>query len=416
MTWDVIALYSRIRGICVNRGLDCHTRRGRAQEAIPTAACLFVCCSRLSHVHKADGYLGMIKVGWSKASLSSVILRRRNLRSHVDACVNNLKIAFFGNDHFSLSSLIPLYRKLESKCGLIQDLQVISVPHSLVSSFSERNRIPMIAWPMERLPESYDVGIVVSFGHMIPEKMIRQCRMGILNVHASLLPRWRGASPIHHAVLAGDRITGVTVMLIAPDRFDVGDIVCQAEYEMPDRATTTQVHKDLAQLGSDLLMQTLLLLPHSLNEARPQAREGSTRAPKPKKGDGRIRFEEMTSEDVDRRCRALQGLVDITSLWIDGSIIKLSDVSDPELLNASSLDDVIEDTCAPGSIVYHKFKKLLCFKCKDNRWIGFASVTMHGKRNMTALQFFNGYMSRLLKQEPPPLKIKQIKTRHRASK
>lgn len=375
---------------------------GRAQDAIPAAA-------RLTCLPSSCPPFQMIVVDLNRTLLRRIGCFRGNLRAHVHTSVNNLRIVFFGNDHFSLASLKPLHQKCEPRCDLIQHLHVVSVRHSLVSQFARSHQIPLTAWPIETLPESYDVGIVVSFGHLIPEKMIRSCRMGMLNVHASLLPRWRGASPIHQAVLAGDRITGVTVMLIAPDRFDVGDIVCQAEYEMPDRATTTQVHKDLAQLGGDLLMQTILRLPHSLQEARPQAREGVTRAPKPKKDHGFIRFDEMISCDVDRRCRALDGLVDITTEWVDGSTIKLSDVSDPQALNARPLDDLIGDVCAPGSIVYHKPRKLLCFKCKDNRWIGFASATMHGKGNMTALQFFNGYMSRLLKQDPPPSKIKQIK-------
>ena len=321
-----------------------------------------------------------------------------------------MSIVFFGNDTFSLSSLKPLHSKLVSGSDLIRQLTLVSNSHSLVSHFAYKNDLPLLTWPIEKLDQSYDLGIVVSFGHLIPETMIRECKLGILNVHGSLLPRWRGASPIHQAVLAGDQVTGVTIMLIEPFKFDVGAIVAQETYVMPERATTAAVHAELARMGGELLLRTIEQLPHALSQARPQPREGVTRAPKPKKLDGHIVFEEMTSADIDIRCRALHGLVDIYSEWVDGGRLKLSDVVDPAPLNFKPLDHLIGEECEPGSIVYHKRRRILCFKCKDGKWIGFGSVTMHGNRNMTALEFFNGYMSRLLKNRCPGCKLKQIKT------
>jgi len=75
-------------------------------------------------------------------------------------------------------------------------------------------------WPIEAklAAELFDVGVVASFGHMLPKRLIQAFPNGILNVHASLLPRWRGASPVTHAIMAGDSNTGVSIMEIAPHR------------------------------------------------------------------------------------------------------------------------------------------------------------------------------------------------------
>lgn len=346
--------------------------------------------------------------GLHKLLLISSFSRQIRAKCHT-LSGKDLSIVFFGNDSFSLSSLKPLHGKLVSGSDLIRQLTVVSVSHSIISQFANKNGLHLLTWPLYELDHSYDVGIVVSFGHLIHENMIRECRMGILNVHGSLLPRWRGASPVHHAVLAGDAVTGVTVMLIEPLKFDVGAILAQEKYDMPDRASTAAVHADLARLGGQLLLQAVQDLPESLKHARPQPREGMTHAPKPKKQDGHIRFDEMTSVDVDRKCRALQGMVDLYCEWVDGKRLKLSDVVDPAILQSQPLDHIIGEDCTPGSIVYNKRRRILCFKCKDGNWIGFESATMHGNRNMSALEFFNGYMSRLLKNPCPGCKLKQIK-------
>ena len=316
-------------------------------------------------------------------------------------------VVFFGSDSFSLASLKMLQQRLQSQAKW--RLTVVSAPHTQVSNFARSHLLPLRQWPVAKLEESYDVGAVVSFGHLIPETLIKQCRYGILNVHGSLLPRWRGPSPIHHAILAGDRVTGVSVMLIEPHKFDVGAIVAQQTYVMPERPTTVAVHAALSVMGAQLLLKTIEHLPQSLKQAQPQAGQGVTRAPKPKNDAGRIVFENTHSTDVDRRCRALQGLVDLTSRWVDGSTIKLADVVDPEVVQSLQLDRLIGDESPPGSIVFHKKRRILCFKCSDDRWIGFERIAMQKSKSLTALQFFNGYMSRLLKSRCPSCRLKQIR-------
>lgn len=327
-----------------------------------------------------------------------------------------LSIVFFGNDSFSLSSLEPLHGCLVSKSDLIDKLTVVTVSHSVVSSFARMEQLPLLHWPLASLEDNYDLGVVVSFGHLIPESMIAKCKYGFLNVHASLLPRWRGASPIHRAILAGDEVTGITVMLIRPHAFDVGPIVAQKEYRLPYRATTGEVHHTLAEMGGQLLLQTIQNLEEKLSYARPQPNCGIRHASKPKKSDGYISFENEMASEVDRKCRALQGLVDLCTTWVNGQRIRLADPADPNDLSLVPLDAVIEEDCKPGSIVFHKRRKLLCFKCKDGKWIGFRKVAMHGNKLVPSLDFYNGYMSRLLVNKPPGCKLKKIIIRNNNNK
>jgi len=327
-----------------------------------------------------------------------------------EASRNRLKIIFFGTDKFSLESLKRLVSNAKlpnsNSSRFVNSLHIVTKEASLVSKFAQSEKLPFTIWPDSRLTETFDVGIIVSFGHLLKSEDINRCHHGILNVHGSLLPRWRGASPIHHAILAGDEITGVTVMQIRPEKFDIGDIIATREYRVPYRATTPIVYKDLSTLGADLLVEVLSSLPQYLKKAVPQPQEGVTIASKPKSSDGVIVFEKITAQEVDRKVRALEGLVDVYTLWINGLSLKLFEPIDPDVLEEARIDELIaEEEVAPGSIFYHRKRRLLCFKCKD-RWLAFPSVALKGYKRMTALAFFNGFVNPLIKNNCQPKVIK----------
>lgn len=97
-----------------------------------------------------------------------------------------------------------------------------------------------------------------------------------MNVHASLLPRWRGAAPIIHAIANEDTKTGITIMRIHPEKFDIGDIVMQKSVDIPENILMPELYHTLAELGAKTLMQTLYLLPKSLENSKPQPNIGVT--------------------------------------------------------------------------------------------------------------------------------------------
>ena len=144
-----------------------------------------------------------------------------------------------------------------------------------------------------------DAAVVAAYGLILPRAMLDAPRRGCLNIHASLLPRWRGAAPIHAAVLAGDRQTGVTIMQM-DEGLDTGPMLLAESVPIPARATTGAVHDVLAELGAKLIVRALSGNPPPL----PQPADGVTYAPKLTRQDGHLTWTKPAGA-LDRRVRAM---------------------------------------------------------------------------------------------------------------
>ncbi|MCB0336930.1 MAG: methionyl-tRNA formyltransferase, partial [Bdellovibrionales bacterium] len=118
-----------------------------------------------------------------------------------------------------------------------------------------------------------DLAIVVAFGQILPTRVLEFPRAGSLNIHASLLPRWRGAAPIHHAILAGDTETGVCLMKMEAG-LDTGPVYVQEALAIAYDDTLGTLHDKLAQMGAQLLIQNLPAILTGSIQAEPQANEG----------------------------------------------------------------------------------------------------------------------------------------------
>ena len=145
-----------------------------------------------------------------------------------------------------------------------------------------------------------DVAVVVAYGLILPQPVLDAPRLGCLNIHASLLPRWRGAAPIHRAVMAGDAETGVAIMQMEAG-LDTGPVLAEARTLIADKDTTADLHDRLAKMGADLIVKVLGRLPLP---AVPQAAEGVTYAAKIDKAEARIDWTRPAAE-VDRLIRGL---------------------------------------------------------------------------------------------------------------
>ena len=158
-----------------------------------------------------------------------------------------------------------------------------------------------------------DMIIVVAYGQLLPKNILELPPRGCINVHASLLPRWRGASPIQHAILAGDRETGVTTMYLN-ERLDAGDIILQrAEPIRPDDTAAT-LHDRLALLGAGLLVETVELITAGRAPRAPQDEKHVTRAGKLTKEDGRVDWTKPAVE-IERQIRALNPWPSAYTFW-----------------------------------------------------------------------------------------------------
>jgi methionyl-tRNA formyltransferase len=148
-----------------------------------------------------------------------------------------------------------------------------------------------------------DAAVVAAYGLLLPLPVLRAPRLGCLNVHASLLPRWRGAAPIQRALLAGDRETGISIMQME-EGLDTGPILLQKAVAIGSYATTSKLTSELAQLGGPLLLDALEGLSEGRLVPRPQPQEGVTYAPKIRREEGQLDWR-LPSTVLEQRVRAL---------------------------------------------------------------------------------------------------------------
>ena len=197
-----------------------------------------------------------------------------------------------------------------------------------VKTLANELGIPVIQPEKLRQPEameqlknwSPELIVVAAFGQILRPDVLNLPRFGCINVHASLLPRWRGAAPIHAAILHGDEETGVTIMKMDAG-LDTGPILSQKPIRLTRDDTTGTVSETLSQLGADLLMETLPEYLSGRLQPIPQPDEGATYAPMLKKEEGRLDFT-RPAEELERTVRAFNpwpGAI----IEFDGTILKV---------------------------------------------------------------------------------------------
>jgi methionyl-tRNA formyltransferase len=145
-----------------------------------------------------------------------------------------------------------------------------------------------------------DIAIVVAYGLILPQTVLDMPRLGCLNIHASLLPRWRGAAPIHRAIMAGDTETGICIMQMEAG-LDTGPVLMHQSIPIGAQDTTADLHDRLSHLGAQMILQALAALPLP---ATTQGERGLCYAAKIDKAESRIDFT-LPAETVDRQIRGL---------------------------------------------------------------------------------------------------------------
>ena len=219
-----------------------------------------------------------------------------------------------------------------------------------------------------------DIMVVAAYGLILPRWLLDdmlqpgpggRLRHGCINIHASLLPRWRGAAPIHRAIQAGDSQTGVCIMQM-DEGLDTGDILHQAALPIcqdgPDADTTGTLHDRLAQLGADLVQDVLRIAKQGPLQGHPQAQEGVCYASKVERQEARIDWT-LAAVQVQRNVRAFNPAPGAWTEW-SGQTIKvwraqqLTDTTDapPGQVVAASADG-IDVACAQGTVRLHTLQR-----------------------------------------------------------
>jgi methionyl-tRNA formyltransferase len=277
-----------------------------------------------------------------------------------------MRLAFLGTPDFSVACLAELvaagheiacvYSQPPAPRGRGQDLKP-----SPVQAFAESLGLPVRTPASMKTQEEIDAfqaldldaAVVVAFGQILVRDVLEAPRLGCFNLHASLLPRWRGAAPIQRAIMAGDAVTGVQVMRMS-EGLDEGPVLMGEQVRIDTLETAGTLHDKLAAVGSRLLPIALAAIERGGAREVPQAEEGVTYAKKIKAAEARIDWT-LPAAEVDRHIR---GLSPFPGAWFEAPSDRgpvrvkalLSRVEDGEGTPGAALDDALLIACGDSAV------------------------------------------------------------------
>jgi methionyl-tRNA formyltransferase len=272
---------------------------------------------------------------WVCAILQPIQTKINQILPPFVLCYNFLmsqRIVFMGSPEFALPSLGALAGAYEVVGVVTQPDRASGRGRALrsppVKTLALQLNIPVIQPEKLHAPEAMDqlrkwnpdLIVVAAFGQILKPDVLNLPRFGCLNVHASLLPRWRGAAPIQAAILHGDEETGVTIMQMDAG-LDTGPILAQRALRLTRDDTAGSVLESLSHLGADLLIESLPDYFSGKLQPKPQPEDGVTYAPMLKKEEGRLDFT-RPAEELERRVRAFNPWPG-AFMDFDGTILKI---------------------------------------------------------------------------------------------
>jgi methionyl-tRNA formyltransferase len=305
-----------------------------------------------------------------------------------------MRIIFIGTGQIGVPTLKALLNSEHEVVGLVTQpdkpvgrKQQIEPP-SIKKALTRRARLPGVPiFQPGRIKDPQaideiralkpDVIVVMAYGQILPRDVLDIPRLACLNLHASLLPRWRGAAPIQAAIAAGDWETGITVMYM-DEGLDTGDILLQRNIEILPNDTGGLLHDRLAQIAPETLLQSLRLLAAGNAPRIPQHNTLATYAPKLKREDGRIDWSE-TAEVIERKIRAFNP-------W-PGAFMKIEE-RNLKIFSGS----VVDFDGEPGEILCRESELIIA---AGKGAVSLGEVQLEGKRRMTAAEFLRGHASLL---------------------
>ena len=227
-----------------------------------------------------------------------------------------LRIAFFGTPDFAVPTLRALLRSRHPVVGVVTQpdrprgrghkviaspVKALALEHGVPVFQPDRLREPSVADTLRGWGP--DLGVVAAYGKLIPEDLLTLPRLGMINVHGSLLPRLRGAAPVHRAIIDGDTETGITIMRVVK-HLDAGDMFAKAKRPIGPDETADVVERDLAELGAPLLVEVVDQLAAGTASEEPQDYMFATYAPKITREDGLVDWT-LPAAFVHNRVRGL---------------------------------------------------------------------------------------------------------------
>jgi len=224
-----------------------------------------------------------------------------------------------------------------------------------------------------------DVMVVVAYGQILPKSILQIPKLGCLNIHASLLPRWRGAAPIERAILEGDRETGISIMKMN-EGLDTGDILLDKKCTISNHETAQTLHDTLSNIGANAILETLNMLPTL--KARPQQNNEATYAEKVTKDEAQINWHQ-SAEKISRVIRAFNPRpIAYTNAMAKQFKNRVLRIIEAEIVNRQT-------TNSPGEVI--KYDKDVCYVATSNGVINLKKVQLSGKKEVSIKDFNNAY-------------------------
>jgi len=298
-----------------------------------------------------------------------------------------LRLIFMGTPDFAVPTLLELvahgheiavvYTRAAKPAGRGMKLQL-----SPVEREARRLGIPVATPKTLRTPEALeqfrahqaDAAVVVAYGMILPQAILDAPPLGCFNLHASLLPRWRGAAPINRAIMAGDAETGVMVMKMDAG-LDTGDVAMAERLSISDKMTAADLHDALAPLGADLMVRAMGALEGGSLRLTKQSEDGVTYAAKIDKAEARIDW----SRPAHAVLRHIHGLSPFPGAWCEVG-------SDREPVRIKILRcEPAKSAGAPGAVLDDH----LAIACGDGA-IRILELQRSGKAPMKATEFLRG--------------------------
>ena len=300
-----------------------------------------------------------------------------------------LRIVYFGTPAFAVPSLATLIHSRHQVVALVsQPDRPKGRGHHLAPTPTKElallSGIPVLQ-PTRLREEAFlaqvaalhpDLGVVAAYGRILPDALLRVSRLGMINVHASLLPKYRGAAPVHRAVIAGDEVTGVTIMRLVTE-LDAGPMLATVSRPIAPDATSVDVERSLAEAGAGLLLAVVDRLARGPVDEVAQDDSRATYAPKVLKSEGPIDWS-LPARVIHNRVRGLQPWP-MASATLDG--VRL-------LIHRTGVDDARRDA-APGTVVEARGDGL-AVAAGDGAILRILEIQPEGRRVMHVREFLSG--------------------------
>lgn len=302
----------------------------------------------------------------------------------------SLDFCFFASSRFGLAALRTILKCYRPTVVVTVPAQPqgrgLKLEPNIVYSFALAEKLPILEVKnFEHWADRFEVGLVAGFGKIIPPTLFGNFQRGILNLHPSLLPSYRGANPISQVILDGKNETGVTLFVI-DEQIDHGPIIAQRTFTLNNTETTAALEQRLGQLGGELVNQTLGLYLAGALTPTPQDHAVATTTKKLTKLDGQLNATDAY-QIWDRKIRALNP-------W-PGTYLKINLKSKLQFLKIFKIERIPDGHLSPeqrpvpiGAIFVHRNR--LSFRLADAA-VAVLELQLEGKKRMTSREFLNGY-------------------------